>query len=106
MKKSTITLGLIPTLFFVPGFVYGDTKPQLEHIATLKITYTENWYSYNFVVCASDDHIHPFDVVLTSDLETKHMSYDKSIQSGNCVSFGMMIHATSPELISVNPIWD
>ena len=103
MQIILSSIFLASVLFLTSGNAFAETK-TLRHIGTLKMEYSENWYSYNFAVCADNEKIEPFEVVLTSNLETKSLFYDKSISTGNCLSFGMMIHATDPEQISIKII--
>lgn len=76
---------------------WAQKTPNIDHIVTIKVSYAANWYSYNFAVCAEDTIIESPRFLITSDIETTNAHSDKNIFPGNCMSFGVMIHANNPE---------
>ena len=91
-------------IFFISfGIIDGwaQKTPNIDHIATIKVSYAANWYSYNFALCAEDVIIESPRFLIISDIETKNAYSDKNIFPGNCMSFGVMIHANNPDAISV-----
>ena len=94
------TVGIFFTSF---GMIdsWAQKTPSIDHIATIKVSYAANWYSYNFAVCAEDAIIESPRFLITSDIETTNAHSVQNIIPGNCMSFGVMIHANNPEGIGV-----
>lgn len=83
---------------------YAQDSIDIRHIGTIKMEYAKNWYSYNFVICAEEHKIEPNKFRIVSDIESKIVDHESTIEVGNCISFGVMIHSNHPDNITTEII--
>lgn len=97
ISNSILVLGMFASLVLI-NEIFAE-EIEIQHIETIKVTSSANWYSYNFVICADDVPINVPIIHVISDIEQKVAHTESNVMPGHCISFGIMIHASDANSI-------
>jgi len=113
-NKIIAGVGLtIVLIIFTTSFQISNEQKTLEPKTINK--YTEivslkphpgdsNLYTYSVKVCAASDDLDIVEIILQSDIDEQKLGVYKTIQKGDCSTFGSVMKAEKTETFSIKII--